>query len=285
MNTDMAASESKRVYKPNDMAILERVDNVAVISMNNPAQNLLGPQFLRVIMSALQEAVDTGARATLLKTSLKNFSAGADLALFAQPSKDKTEADSSDKKGKKNSSNSMDTRYFLEFMQQLPIPIVASVRGACLGGGLEIALACDAIIAGKSARLGPVETTIGVAPLMGGVQRLVERIGIVRAKEFAMLGRRHDAETLENMGVINLAVADDKLEEVSLHYAQQLANGPTIAINAIKQLANIAAARGVGAADDAMQELIAPVLTSEDAARGIKALGSTGPGTATFEGN
>jgi enoyl-CoA hydratase/carnithine racemase len=170
-------------------------------------------------------------------------------------------------------------------MEQLPIPVVASIRGTVFGGGLEIALACDMIIAAKSTRFGSVEVTIGIAPIMGAVQRLVQRIGVARAKEFAMLGRRHDAETMERIGLINLCVADPDLEEVSLNYAQQLANGPTVAHRAIKQLANLAQARCVEAADQAMEELIAPIFKSEDAKRGVQALGTTGPGSASFEGN
>ena len=115
------SDNSKRTYVAHDMAILERVDNVAIISINSPPQNLLEPEILTAIMAALQEAVDTGARAALLKTALKNFSAGADLEVLARPRTSVEEGE------KKSGGNQFDTRYFLQFMRDLPIPIVASV--------------------------------------------------------------------------------------------------------------------------------------------------------------
>jgi len=273
-------------------ALLKMDGDLAIVSMNNPPYNLIGSELLGSVMSAVQTAVDSGARAVLLNSALKNFSAGADLSLFAAAFDRvdaKAEGTSTEEKPKKDSVKKAEKKTFsatefLDFMQNTPIPIVAAVRGACLGGGLEIALACDAIIAAKSARLGAVEVSIGVAPIMGGVQRLVERVGIVRAKEFAMLGRRHDAETLEAMGVINLAVADHELADVALNYAQQLANGPTVALRAIKEMANIAANQGIAAADEVMQKTTAPIFKSQDARAGIKSLQTTGPGSAKFKG-
>src|SRR3546814_13979766 len=91
----------------------------------------------------------------------------------------------------------------------LPIPIIASVHGVCLGGGFELALACDYIIAAQSAKIGSVEATLGLHPLMGGVQRQVQRAGMARAKEMSMLARRYDPATLERWGLINLVVPDE----------------------------------------------------------------------------
>lgn len=273
-------------------ALLKMDGNLAIVSMNNPPYNLIGSELLMSVMDAIQTAVDNGARAVLLNSTLKNFSAGADVSLFAaafdRVDAQATTSDKNKKNQQKPAKNPKESTFsatkFLDFMQNTPIPIVAAVRGACLGGGLEIALACDAIIAAKSARLGPVESSIGVAPIMGGVQRLVERVGVVRAKEFSMLGRRHDADTLETLGVINLAVADHELADVALNYAQQLANGPTVALKAIKELANITVNEGIAAADQAMQEITAPIFKSKDAREGIKSLQTTGPGSAKFKG-
>ena len=76
-----------------------------------------------------------------------------------------------------------------------PAPIVASVHGVCVGGGFELALASDLIVAAQSAKLGSVEVTVGLHPLMGAVQRLAQRAGAARAKEIAMLGRRYDSSS------------------------------------------------------------------------------------------
>jgi len=257
-----------------EVVVSERVGDLMVISMNHPPFNLLGPVLLGGIMKAMKQAANDGARAILLKSALKHFSAGADLEVFA------VSEDNNEKKGK----NSTSPLSFLSFMSEFPLPVVASVQGAVLGGGLEVALACDIIIAARSSRIGAVETTLGLAPVMGGVQRMVERIGLARAKEFAMLGRRHDPEEMERIGLINLVVADNDLEDVSVNYAQQLANGPSIALGAIKKIANLMAEKGLNEADQQMAAIMSAVLTSEDVKLGIQEFQKSGPGTAVFEG-
>ena len=76
------------------------------------------------------------------------------------------------------------------------MPVVCAIHGLCLAGGFELALTCDYLVAARSSRLGAVEATIGLHPLMGAVQRIAQRAGALRAKEMAMLGRRYDADTL-----------------------------------------------------------------------------------------
>jgi len=154
-----------------------------------------------------------------------------------------------------------------------------------LGGGFEIALACDFIIAASSARLGLVETSLGLMPLLGGVQRVVERAGLARGKEIAMFGRRHDPELLERWGVINAVVADEALEDASLSWALQLAAGPTVAYGSIKELATIAANEGVRSADLAQDASAAKVWASQDLRTGLEAFAESGPGTAIFQGS
>jgi enoyl-CoA hydratase/carnithine racemase len=179
----------------------------------------------------------------------------------------------------------MDPLEVLRGFETLPIPIVVAVNGTCLGGGFEVALACDFSVVAESARIGSVEVALGLHPLLGGIQRQVMRAGPARAKELAMLGRRYDAATLERWGLINLVVPDDKLDEVALSVAQELAAGPTIAHAATKQLVRVAVNEGVAAADEAMFELQKPVWASQDIQRGLEAFNTSGPGTAIFEGN
>jgi Enoyl-CoA hydratase/carnithine racemase len=109
---------------------------------------------------------------------------------------------------------------FLRFMELLPIPLIASIHGVCLGGGLELALSCDYIIAASSAKIGSVEATLGLHPLLGGIQRQVQRIGALRAKEMSMLARRYDAPTLEKWGLINLTVPEESLEKATMAIAR-----------------------------------------------------------------
>ena len=91
----------------------------------------------------------------------------------------------------------LDQKMFEELMSELenvPVPTVAALNGGVLGGGMELALTCDIAIAADTAFLGQVEVVVGLIPLLGGTQRLAQRAGIARAKEIAMLGRRHTAE-------------------------------------------------------------------------------------------
>jgi enoyl-CoA hydratase/carnithine racemase len=154
----------------------------------------------------------------------------------------------------------------------------------CLGGGLELALACDYIIAAASSKLGSVEAALGLHPLMGGIQRQVQRIGALRAKEMSMLGRRYDPATLERWGLINLAVPDETLPQATMAIAEELARGPTVAHAATKQLAWLAANEGVEAADEAMAKIQEPIWASEDLRIGLASFKQNGPGLAKFQG-
>ena len=240
---------------------------VAIVTMAKPPHNLLNGAFIEGLLQAFEAAAESGARSILLKSSMKHFSAGADVDGFSSDGSDEASAVE-----------------VLDRLAALPLPTVAAVHGLALGGGFEIALACDFIMASSSARLGLVETSIGLMPLLGGVQRVVERAGMARGKEIAMFGRRHDPELLERWGVINVVVADDALDDASRSWAQQLAAGPTVAYAAIKKLAVIASNDGIRAADQAQEDARQAVWGSEDLQRGLEAFSESGPGTAIFQG-
>jgi enoyl-CoA hydratase/carnithine racemase len=169
-------------------------------------------------------------------------------------------------------------------MELLPIPLIASVHGVCLGGGLELALSCDYIVAASSAKIGSVEATLGLHPLLGGIQRQAQRIGAARAKEMSMLARRYDAPTLEKWGLINLTVPEHSLETTTMSIAEEFAQGPTVAHAATKQLVHIAVNEGVAAADEAMAQVQAPIWASEDLKTGLASFRKNGPGLAKFTG-
>ncbi len=170
-------------------------------------------------------------------------------------------------------------------LEDAPVPTVAAVHGGALGGGLELALTCDMIVAADTASFGQVEATVGLVPLLGGTQRLVQRVGVARAKEITFLGRRHTPQAFERWGIINLVVPEDDLAEVSLTIARQLAAGPTKVIAGIKQLANLSAREGVKAADARQAEVSAGIWETKDRQRGFNAFFATGPASAVFEGD
>jgi enoyl-CoA hydratase/carnithine racemase len=245
---------------------------VAVLTMRHPPHNLVDLALSELIVDGLRWAAAEGARAVVLRSALRHFSAGADVdAMLAA-------AESAD--------GVLDWPMLevLRTFDELPIPIVAAVHGICVGGGLELALASDLVVAAESAKLGSVEATVGLHPLMGGIQRVAQRAGAARAKEMAMLARRYDARTLERWNVINRVVDDEHLDAAALTLARELAGGPTIAHAATKALVSTAVSQGVRAADEAMAELQKPIFRSHDFRAGVESLRSNGPGMARFAG-
>ncbi|MEM7324187.1 MAG: enoyl-CoA hydratase/isomerase family protein [Actinomycetota bacterium] len=241
---------------------------VAVVTLSKPPHNLIDGDLIDGLITAFEGAADQGARAILLNSDMKHFCAGADVDGLG--SGDRTARPAAE---------------VLERLESVAVPTVASVNGLALGGGFELALACDFIVAGSSARLGLVESTLGLAPLLGGVQRVVDRAGASRGKEIAMFGRRYDPATLERWGVINLVAEDGELASASLSFARQLAAGPTVAYGAIKRLAAVTVVDGVRAADQVQETEVEPVWASDDLQTGFRSFAETGPGTAIFEGS
>ena len=244
--------------------------HLAVLTMQYAPHNFLGTELTAGLLEGLQWAKDQGARAVLLNSGLRNFCAGADLAMFQS--------------AYRGVAPDIDLVEVLRAFDSLPVPIVAAIHGVTVGGGLEIALACDLIISSESAKIGSVEATLGLNPLMGGIQRVTERAGAARAKEMALLARRYDARTLERWNIINRVVPDEKLGDVSVTVAQELANGPTLAHASTKAIVSYTLAHGVPAADEVMRDLQADYWKSEDLKRGLESLAADGPGAARFEG-
>jgi enoyl-CoA hydratase/carnithine racemase len=245
---------------------------VAILTMRYPPYNLLDPGLSRVIIDGLRWAAAEGARAIVLRSALRHFSAGADLdAMLAAAEHGDGLTD-------------WPMLEVLSTFEELPVPIVAAVHGVCVGGGLELALACDMVVAAESAKLGSVEATVGLHPLMGAIQRVAQRAGAARAKEMAMLARRYDARTLERWNVINRVVEDEQLDAAAMTLARELAAGPTVAHAATKALVSTAVSRGVRAADEAMAELQKPIFRSADFRSAVKSFQANGPGMARFQG-
>ena len=229
-------------------------DGLVILMLNNPPNNLLNNEFLDSIHKNIINSESSGARALLFISKLKHFSAGADPEFLSR------------------SRSNEDPMKLINIIENAKIPTVAAINGAALGGGFELAIGCDFIIAADTAKIGLVESSVGLMPLAGGVQRLVERIGMVRAKEMSMFGRRYDAKTLEKWGLINIVVPETQLYDSALSFAKQLASGPTIALKEIKRIANLSSKYGIKRADKEMKTSIKKVLNSSDAKAGISYL-------------
>lgn len=252
--------------------VLHEIDGkVGVVTLAKPPHNLLDDPLLNDLVAAYRAVVAGGCRAILLRSSQRHFCAGAELDSFGTTTLLHT-----------------DQRKFEVLMGELediPVPTVAAVNGGVLGGGLEMALTCDMIVAANSAFLGQVEVAVGLLPLLGGTQRLAQRAGVARAKEIAMLGRRHTPESFERWGIINLVVPESELPSASMALARQLASGPTQVIKGIKMQANLEARGGIAAADARQVEINDMIWKAKDRQRGFDSFSATGPGTAVFEGD
>ncbi|MGQ0844855.1 MAG: enoyl-CoA hydratase/isomerase family protein [Sporichthyaceae bacterium] len=244
---------------------------VAVISMKSPPYNLLDEPMCAQLLTALAETEQLGARAIVLRSGMRHFSAGADLDTMLPAA---------------SAAGVLDWGLveLLDAFRSHPLPIVAAVHGVCVGGGFELALASDLIVATESAKIGCVEVTVGLHPLMGAIQRITQRAGAARAAEMAMLGRRYDAATLERWNIVNRVVPDADLETAANVLAQELAHGPTIAHTATKRLIAIAASQGVETADHTMADLQKAIYLSADFRAGVESYNAKGVGMARFEG-
>jgi enoyl-CoA hydratase/carnithine racemase len=272
MTTQEATSSTPLPAEDLDPVGREIDGAVGILTMRDRPYNLLDPTLTEALTDAISWADSVGVRAVILRSALRHFSAGADL--------DKMLAAAVEGDGVL----SWPMLDLLRAFDELPVPIVAAVHGVCVGGGLELALASDLIVATESAKIGCVEATVGLHPLMGGIQRITQRAGAARAKEMALLGRRYDARTLERWNVINRVVQDEQLDAVAMTLARELAGGPTVAHAATKELVTIAVNEGVQAADEAMARVQRPIFTSADFANAVASFKQTGPGLARFEG-
>jgi len=123
-------------------------------------------------------------------------------------------------------------------IEELEKPVIAALNGYTLGGGLELAMACDLRIASENAQLGQPEVNVGLIPGWGGTQRLPRLVGKGKAKEMIFTGGRIDAKTAERLGLVNKVVPLDQLKSVVKEFASEIMSKPPIAIELAKQLIN-----------------------------------------------
>jgi enoyl-CoA hydratase/carnithine racemase len=244
---------------------------VGVVTLAKPPHNLIDDQLIDDLVGAYHAVVAGGCRAILLRSSMRHFCAGAEMQSWGTTTRIHTDQ--------------AKLEAVLRDLEDVPVPTVAALNGGVLGGGLELAVTCDIIIAADTAILGQVEVAVGLLPLLGGTQRLAQRAGVARAKEIAMLGRRHTPEAFERWGIINLVVPESELASASMTWARQLASGPTQVIKGIKMQANLEARGGIAAADARQVEINDMIWTAKDRQRGADAFFTSGPATAVFEGD
>jgi enoyl-CoA hydratase/carnithine racemase len=252
---------------------VERDGGLAVVTISAPPLNLFDEVVFTCLERAVDEVEEDLPRALLFRAEGRVVSGGVDVKVF--------DAIESVKEAETLWARLLAMPRRLEV---LPIPTVFAAHGLCLTAAFELALGCDLILAAKSAKFGLVERVVGLTPAMGGTQRLVQRAGPGRAREFVYTGELFDAETLAMWGVVNRVLDDDGFHEAARAFAQDLANGPTRAHAATKRIVRAALDGGVEAADAVTAENAAGLFATEDLRGAVKSFLSEGPGKATFTG-
>lgn len=210
---------------------LEKRGDVAVITLNRPASlNSLNTQVGQEFQAAVAEAQNSGARAVVLTGAGRAFCAGGDLREMQKIA---------ERDGRVEAFFDEPLRMLNEcilLIRNTPLPFVAAVNGAASGGGCNLALACDIIVAGESARFNQAFIKIGLVPDCGGTFILPRLVGLKRATEMLMTGDVVDARRALEMGMINAVAPDDELMARAMAMAEKLAQAPTVAVGYIKKL-------------------------------------------------
>lgn len=207
--------------------IVDVADNIAVIRLNRPdALNALNSELLGELGQALQDAdKNKKVRVIVLTGSEKAFAAGADIKEMAD--KSFVDAYTSDFFAKE-----------VETIMAVRKPIIAAVSGYALGGGCELAMICDFIIASDTAKFGQPEINLGVMPGMGGSQRLTRFVGKSKAMDMNLTGRFMDAEEAERSGLVSRVFPAKKLMDETMAIANKIAEKSMLTTTAIKESVN-----------------------------------------------
>jgi len=233
--------------------------HVALLRLNRPeARNALSPELMDQLITEL-ERLDPGpdVRCIVIAGSEKVFAAGADIKAMSERSfaEALTHPSSS----------------FWRRLAAVKTPTIAAVSGYALGGGCELALACDMIVASDTAVFGQPEITLGIIPGGGGTQRLARVIGKQRAMEFVLTGRRFDANTGLELGLVNKVAENGEWLEEALGLAHAVAEQPPIAARLAKQAVIAAEETALTAGLENERRLYELAMATDDRVEGMKA--------------
>lgn len=251
---------------------LEHDGDVGLIVLDHPPLNLFDVDLMNDLTARLEEAEGEGFRALVIRAEGDVFTGGVDVHVF------------DDKTPEQAAALFRDLIALVHKLEGMPFPTIASVQGLCLTAGLELSLGCDILLAAEGAKFGLVERVVGLTPAMGGTQRMAERAGPARAREFVMTGGLYDAATLEAWNVVNRVYPDGELREKTMRFAQSLATGPTRAHAATKAMVRAFLDEGVRGADARIGDIAAPLFATDDLQKAVDTFLAEGPGKATFQG-
>jgi enoyl-CoA hydratase/carnithine racemase len=246
-------------------------DGVAVLRLHRPPLNPLSKAMLAELAEAARElALDADVKAVVVCGSEKALAAGADIDEFGTPDEARVIAEH--------------FRAAFDSVAAIPRPVIAAIRGFALGGGLELALACDLRVAADSARLGQPEILLGIIPGAGATQRLPRLVGVARAKELIWSGRQVRADEALAIGLVDRVVPAVEVEPSAREWASTLASGAVVAMGLAKRVIDHGFDGPLDEGLDLEAEAFVEVFGTEDAATGVRSFREDGPGKATFSG-
>jgi len=249
-----------------------RDDNVGEIRLDRPPMNAISGEVCRQLQACVAEAIDTDdVRALVVWGGPKVFAAGADIKEFPDWGRDEAFA------GAGVLHQAMDT------LAGAPMPTIAAITGFALGGGFELALACDFRFAADDAKVGFPEILLGLLPGAGGTQRLLRLVGPTRAKELVFGGRMVGMEEASQLGLVDGVHTADEVYARAVATAATYAVGPAsmaLAKQAIDRGADLPLEEGLALE----KELFAAAFATEDKEIGVASFLEHGPGKATFVG-
>jgi len=242
-----------------DLVETSRDGHVALLRLNRPeARNALSPEMMEQIAVAVETLdPDPGVRCVVIAGSEEAFAAGADI---------KAMAERSFAEALRHPAAS-----FWRRLAAIKTPTIAAVSGYALGGGCELALACDMIVAAESAKFGQPEINLGIIPGGGGTQRLARVLGKQRAMELVLTGRRFDAEEARAMGLVNKVVADEAWLDEAMALARAVAGQPPIASRLAKQAVLVAEETALSPGIENERRLYELAMATEDRVEGMNA--------------
>ncbi|MEM4467825.1 MAG: enoyl-CoA hydratase-related protein [Candidatus Nezhaarchaeales archaeon] len=241
---------------------IERIDNILIITLNRPHRL---NAFNDVMMEELYDALVSAERDPSIRCVIitgegdRAFSAGADITAF--PKATPVAAEEFSRLGQE----------VFGFIERMSKPVIAAINGFALGGGLELAAACDFRIAAEHAELGQPEINLGLIPGWGGTQRLVRLVGIAKAKELIMLGGRISAEEALKIGLVHKVVHYDDLREEALKLARRLCELPPIALRYAKLAINFGSQAPLEAGLRIESAFMGLTFSTEDLKEGVEA--------------
>ncbi|MBO1076922.1 enoyl-CoA hydratase/isomerase family protein [Roseomonas marmotae] len=234
-----------------------------IIALARPARhNALLPADRVAMLAALRRFEATATvRTVLIRAEGPNFCTGIDLEAFQALRQDSAAL----------AAFLADGHALLAALEASPLPVVVAVRGLCLAGGLELALACDIVLAAEGARFGDQHARYGLLPAWGGTQRLPRAVGLPRALDLMLTGRWIDAAEAARWGLVSHIVPDTALEDTAMATCEALAAGSAPALAAMKRLAR------EGAGPEAEAEAAFALLPGPDVTEGLDAFAGRRP--------